>query len=198
MLTISPQPSAPARMMPSRRSLPLPVLPLGGACLALVLSCTELPVRSQDLVGCQLVGGSLQCVPGLTADPQQQIRILDQEIQGNLQLEGAVEQRIEGLRQPELVGQAREGAQLRVRTSLADPNPSGPQTFHWYRRSPGAASWQLISGAGGSTYVPRPEDVGHYLMVVAVVPQADGVKRLPSAAVGPVRPVTPSLRFNLP
>ena len=34
------------------------------------------PLRAQDLVGCQLVGANLQCVPGVTESPQQQIQQL--------------------------------------------------------------------------------------------------------------------------
>jgi len=51
----------------------------------------------QDLVGCQLLEGTLQCVPGTTASPQQQIRILEGEIQRDQALEGAVEQGIRAL-----------------------------------------------------------------------------------------------------
>lgn len=31
------------------------------------------PAAAQDLIGCQLVGATLQCVPGVTESPQQQI-----------------------------------------------------------------------------------------------------------------------------
>ena len=41
---------------------------------------------SQDMVGCQLVGASLQCIPGVTADPQQQIKIMRQEISNDIDL----------------------------------------------------------------------------------------------------------------
>jgi len=54
--------------------------------------------------GCQLVNGSLQCVPGITADPQQQIRDLRQEIGADQALEVAVEQQISGLPHGEQVG----------------------------------------------------------------------------------------------
>jgi hypothetical protein len=67
-----------------------------GLCLSLgpVLSCTS---SAQDLVGCQLVGATLQCVPGVTESPQQQIQQLQQQISSDLLLEGAVQQRIEGV-----------------------------------------------------------------------------------------------------
>jgi hypothetical protein len=154
---------------------------------ALALGGLAAPVQAQDLVGCQLVGASLQCVPGLTADPQQQIRILDQQIQGDLQLEGAVEQRIEGLSRLELAGQATEGALLRTKAIGSGAGLPPVKAYHWYRRSPGSASWILIPAVDGPTYVPREEDVGQMLRVVLVVPQADGVKRVISAPVGPVR-----------
>ena len=39
----------------------------------------------QDLVGCQLTDvGQLQCVPGVSADPQSQIRALRQQISNDL------------------------------------------------------------------------------------------------------------------
>ena len=61
------------------------------------------PATAQDLVGCQLVDGTLQCVPGLTASPQQQIKIMRKEISTDIQLEGAVQQQINGLDDIELV-----------------------------------------------------------------------------------------------
>ncbi len=154
---------------------------------ALVLGGVPAPGPAQDLVGCQLVGASLQCVPGLTADPQQQIRILNQQIQGDLQVEGAVEQRIEGLSRLELAGQATEGALLRAKAIGSAAGLPPAKAYHWYRRSPGSTSWLLIPAVDGPTYVPREEDVGQTLRVVLVVPQADGVKRVISAPVGPVR-----------
>jgi hypothetical protein len=154
---------------------------------ALLLAGLPAPLLAQDLVGCQLVGASLQCVPGLTADPQQQIRILNQQIQGDLQVEGAVEQRIEGLSRLELAGQATEGALLRAKAIGSAAGLPPAKAYHWYRRSPGSASWILIPAVDGPTYVPREEDVGQTLRVVLVVPQADGVKRVISAPVGPVR-----------
>jgi hypothetical protein len=153
---------------------------------ALALGSLPAPVRAQDLVGCQLVGASLQCVPGITADPQQQIRILNQQIQGDLQLEGAVEQRIEGLSRLELAGQATEGALLRAKAIGSGAGLPPAKAYHWYRRSPGSSSWILIPAVDGPTYSPTAEDVGQTVRVVLVVPQADGVKRVSSAPVGPV------------
>lgn len=44
----------------------------------LVLLSTPLAAMAQDLVGCQLVDADLQCVPGVTESPQQQIEGLAQ------------------------------------------------------------------------------------------------------------------------
>lgn len=82
-------------------------------------------LKAQDLVGCQLVQGTLQCVPGITADPQQQIQLLRQEIAGDQQIEGAVQQRIAGLNQLLLQGEARQGALLQA-TATADVLASLP------------------------------------------------------------------------
>ena len=51
------------------------------------------------LVGCRL-GATLQCVPGLTMKPEQQIKVLEQQIAKDQQTEGAIRQTIEGLRAP--------------------------------------------------------------------------------------------------
>jgi hypothetical protein len=154
---------------------------------ALLIAGLPAPLLAQDLVGCQLVGASLQCVPGLTADPQQQIRILNQQIQGDLQVEGAVEQRIEGLSRLELAGQAVEGAVIRAKAIGSGTGLPPAKAFHWYRLSPGAASWILIPAVDGPTYVPQAVDVGQTLRVVLVVPRSDGVRRVISNPVGPVR-----------
>ncbi|MFS6827816.1 hypothetical protein [Cyanobium sp. ATX-6F1] len=69
-----------------RRFRPLTPLALSGLAL---LACAGWPARAQDMLpGCQLVGGTLQCVPGLTADPQQQISVLRQQIGADQKLEG--------------------------------------------------------------------------------------------------------------
>lgn len=139
---------------------------------------------AQDLVGCQLVDGGLQCVPGLTASPQQQIQILQQQINRTQQLEGAVQQRIAGLQSLLLLqGQAVEGGLLAA-SAAADVLAAVPASaFHWYRLAPGQARWQLIPGASGPSYAVTAADVGQAILVVVALPQADGsVQRLASPA----------------
>jgi len=143
--------------------------------------------HSQDLVGCQLVGASLQCVPGVTADPQQQIKIMRQEISNDIQLEGAVQQQINGLQKLVLNGKAQAG-QLLVATAQFDAAMAVPQAnYHWYRLAPGQRSWVLIETAQGTTYVPAAVDIGQQVMVVAVVNDNGKVKRVSSAPIGPIR-----------
>ena len=143
---------------------------------------------AQDLVGCQLVGATLQCVPGVTESPQQQIRQFQKEISNDLQLEGAVQQQINGLQQLVLTGQTAVGALLTA-TAVADAQAALPSArYHWYRMKPGQRTWVLIEGAQGTTYVPGPVDVGQNVMVVAVVNQNGVVKRIASQPIGPVQP----------
>ena len=155
--------------------------------LALVAGALPLTGRAQDLVGCQLLQGSLQCVPGLTADPQQQIRILEGEIRRDQALEGAVEQGITGMRQLLLQGEAREGQLLRASLDADAIAGLPPSAYHWYRRAPGRTSWELIAGAAGPTYSLGPGDVAYQVMVVVAVPSDGGSQRSASAPLGPVR-----------
>jgi hypothetical protein len=156
--------------------------------LALAIPLAVPPAgRSQDLVGCQLVEGTLQCVPGLTANPQQQIRILEGQINRDQALEGAVEQGIAGLRQLVLRGEAREGKLLQAGLD-ADAVAGLPATaYHWYRRPPGRMAWELIAGASGPSYTLRPGDVAYQVMVVVAVPSDGGSQRSASAPLGPVK-----------
>lgn len=163
---------------------PLTVVAVSGLAL---LACSGGPARSQDMLsGCQLVEGTLQCVPGLTEDPQQQIGILRKEIASDQKLNGAIQQRVSGLDGLVLAGQAVEGtliwASLRASSLAGLP----ARAYHWYRRAPGESSWSLIPGANGVTYTPGPADVGRQLVVVVVVPQGGSVKRVSSAPFGPV------------
>ena len=166
------------------------------ALLAAVLALPLLPavpVAAQDLVGCQLVGASLQCVPGVTESPQLQIRQLRQQLSTDLQLEGAVQQQIDGLKRLELSGEAAVGALLTATAgadaaAVAEAAALPQANYHWYRRQPNQNSWVLIESATGTTYLPASIDVGQQVMVVAVVKQNGAVKRLASAPVGPIQP----------
>ena len=165
------------------------------ALAAVAASALVLPLaaRSQDLVGCQLTDdGQLQCVPGISADPQTQIRAMRQEISADLQLESAVQQQINGLQQLVLAGQASEG-QLLSATLTADALAGlPPSAFHWYRRAPGSNSWVLITSTSGSTYRLQPVDVQAQVMVVVSVPSANGgSQRQASKPVGPVQAAQP-------
>ena len=148
---------------------------------------------AQDMLsGCQLVQGELQCVPGVSADPQQQIRDLRQQIATDQNLENAVQQRIEGLQQLVLLGELAQGSLLMANLAAGlaqDPLITlPPGAFHWYRLPAGASQWVLINGASGPSYRLQPADVGSQVMVVIAVPAAAGSQRQMSTPVGPVGP----------
>ena len=167
---------------PFPRALGLAV-PAAAAVIA-----AALPLQAQDLVGCRLVGATLQCVPGVDESPQLQIEQLQQQISTDIQLEGVVQQRINGLQKLVLEGNAAVGAALTA-TALADAHAALPTANNnWYRLNPGQRSWVLYEGANGTTYVPAPVDIGKSLMVVAVVNDNGTVKRVASQPVGPVQP----------
>lgn len=182
--------SAPGSL-PFLPASPLDFLPRHCAArflLPLLLAGAGLPaLRAQDLVGCQLQDGSLQCVPGVTADPQQQIRLLRQDIADDQKIEGAVEQRIAGLDRLVLQGEARQGSLLRASAAGGLPISLPATAFHWYRLAPGRRNWQLIQGAGGATYGLTPADVAYQVMVVVAVPTAGGSQRSVSQVVGPIK-----------
>ncbi|MFM7266775.1 MAG: hypothetical protein ACKOZW_14530 [Cyanobium sp.] len=176
-----PTPTSPTPASPSQ-ALPWPLL----AALLLPLGFPGAGL-GQDLVGCQLVQGTLQCVPGTTASPQQQIRILEGEIQRDQVLEGAVEQGIRDLGALVLVGDARQGQLLRATLSADRAANLPPAAFHWYRRAPARQRWELISGVSGPTYTPVAGDVAYQIMVIVALPTPSGSQRSASAPVGPVR-----------
>jgi len=177
-----PMPLLPALFLRPLRS----ALPAAAATLAAVAAV--LPLQAQDLVGCRLVGANLQCVPGVDESPQLQIEQLQQQISTDIQLEGVVQQRINGLQQLVLEGNAAVGAALTA-TAVADAQAALPSVnYHWYRIKPDQRTWVLIAGANGTTYVPAPVDIGQNVMVVAVVNENGTVKRVASQSVGPVQP----------
>lgn len=158
------------------------------AALAGCLLATAAPRgRAQDLVGCRLVEATLQCLPGVDASPQQQIQILKGEIGADLQQEAMVEQRIDGLRQVVLDGEAMEGNLVRAQLATEPGANLGTVTYHWYRLAPGRNRWELIPAAQGDSYTVSRNDIAYELMVVVVVTTPAGTKRSQSAPVGPVR-----------
>mgnify|MGYP006276039619 CR=1 FL=1 len=165
------------------------------ALAAAVASALALPmaVRGQDLVGCQLTDdGQLQCVPGISADPQTQIRAMRQEISTDLQLESAVQQQINGLQQLALTGKAAEGELLTASLNADALAGLPPSAFHWYRRTPGSGNWVLITNARGTSYRLQPVDVQAKVMVVVAVPSTNGgSQRQASKPVGPVQAAQP-------
>ena len=98
--------------MAAQRSAPLLV--------ALALA-SGLAVQAQDLVGCRLVGASLQCIPGVTESAQQQISTFRDQISADLELEGAIQQQINGLQSLVIAGEAIQGGLLQA-TIQADAN----------------------------------------------------------------------------
>lgn len=160
----------------------IPLL-LGAALLA-----PPSPLRAQDLVGCSLVEGQLSCVPGVSADPQAQIRALRQKIAIDLGQAGAVQQQIEGLAALVLAGEARQGSLLTA--SLGADSLAGlpPTAFHWYRLQPGGSHWLWINTAQGSSYLLTAEDVGSQVMLVVVRSTGATVSRQATASVGPIAP----------
>lgn len=174
---------------PDPRRLRTPWWGLGGAVLLALGGPTAL--HAQDLVGCQLQDGTLQCVPGLDATPQEQIRILRGEIAADQQLEGAVEQRIEGLKQLVLQGQARVGglleASLQGENAAALAAMGSALQYHWYRLAPGRSQWERIPQAQGASYSPTSNDLAYEVMVVVVRSGGGSTQRVASPAVGPVR-----------
>ena len=137
------------------------------------------------LVGCRL-GATLQCVPGLTMKPEQQIKVLEQQIATDQQTEGAIHQTIEGLREFELSGRTSVGSVLKA--SLAfNPDAFEAVQVHWYRRLPEASGWQLVGQVDESSYRLTSEDLGSTVMaVVAMQPNGKEVVRHQSNVLGPI------------
>ena len=142
-----------------RRFQPLAVAFTTALSTAALTTGAITAASAQDMVGCQLVDGLLSCVPGVSPQPQAQINALRSQIATDIQLEGTVQQQINGLQQMVLAGQASEG-QLLQATLTADVLASlPPSAFHWYKLQPGSKQWILIQGASGSTYLIKANDV---------------------------------------
>ena len=138
-------------------------------------------------MGCQLIGGQLECVPGMDhLKPQQQIKVLKQQIDATSQRASELEADIQTLGELELAGEAIAGELLQARWLAANPGGPQPALIHWYRQ--GESGWLLIPAAEGPSYIAQPSDVGLELMAVAIVITPEGHRRLASAPLGPVRP----------
>ena len=138
-------------------------------------------------MGCQLVGGQLECVPGMDhLKPQQQINVLKQQIDANSQRASELQAAIESLGELELAGEAIAGELIEARWLAANPGGPQPTLIHWYRQ--GEQGWLLIPGAVGNGYTAQPSDVGLELMAVAIVITPEGHRRVASTPLGPVRP----------
>ena len=139
------------------------------------------------LMGCQLVGGQLECVPGMDhLKPQQQIKVLKQQIDASSQRASELHAAIQTLGELELAGEAIAGQVIEARWLAAKPAGPKPTLIHWYRQ--GESGWLLIPGAVGSSYTAQPSDVGLELMAVAIVITPEGHQRVASAPLGPVGP----------
>ena len=137
------------------------------------------------LPSCRLESGSLQCVPGLTATPQQQIQVLDGEITNDQQTEGRIVQAIEGLKRFAVVGEAQQQALLRTELEL-DNSAIETVTIHWYRRQ-GNDHWQWVDSASERTYMISADDAGSSVMAVLTETTDQGkVMKTNSNAVGPI------------
>ena len=139
------------------------------------------------LMGCQLIGGQLECVPGMDhLKPQQQIKVLKQQIDASSQRASELQAAIQTLGELELAGEAIAGQVIEARWLAAKPAGPKPTLIHWYRQ--GESGWLLIPGAIGSSYTAQPSDVGLELMAVAIVITPEGHRRVASAPLGPVGP----------
>lgn len=161
---------------------------LGASLIGALYGFCAGPARAQDLVGCQIVDGLLSCVPGVSPQPEAQIKALRSEIATDIQLQGAVQQQINGLNQLVLAGQSVEGQVLAASINADLLASLPPSAFHWYGRKTGSSSWILIQGASGPTYVLRASDISSQVMVVVAQPSSTGSQRQASPAVGPIQP----------
>ena len=162
-------------------------------CLAVVigssLGMTGLLPRPSPgqgvLVGCRL-GATLQCVPGLTLKPEQQIKVLERQIASDQEAEGAISQTIQGLRQFELSGRTSVGHVLNANLDF-NPDDFIAVQVHWYRRLPGESGWQLVGEVDERSYRLKSDDLGASLMaIVAMQQDGAGVIRHQSNVMGPV------------
>ena len=137
------------------------------------------------LVGCRL-GATLQCVPGLTMKPEQQIKVLKQQIATDQQTEGAIRQTIEGLREFELSGRTSVGSVLEAKLDF-NPDAFEAVQVHWYRRLPEASGWQLVGEVDQRSYRLSSADLGSTVIaIVAMQPNGKEVIRHQTNVLGPI------------
>jgi hypothetical protein len=165
----------------------MPTLRLLSLLLGGALAAMPHAGQSQDLVGCSLVEGQLSCVPGVSADPQAQIRALRAQIGATLAQESAVQQQIDGLQSLVLSGEALEGSLLEASLESGQLAGLPPTAFHWYRLRSGGSHWVWIDSAQGPSYRLSAADVGADVMLVVVSTAGTAPSRQASPPVGPVR-----------
>ena len=160
---------------------------VGGSSLVLLAGIDLSAAFGQGMLpGCRLENGNLECVPGLTTTPEDQIQILNDEIQASKQSETAIKQSIAGLKTFVLEGEAEHGSLLKARLML-DGNSIEELHIHWYRRPALSRHWQLIKNAVGSSYQVESDDKNTSLMAVAVIKTNSGeVIRKNSNIFGPI------------
>ena len=106
-------------------------------------------------MGCQLIGGQLECVPGMDhLKPQQQINVLKQQIDATSQRASELQAAIESLGELELAGEAIAGELIEARWLAANPVGPQPTLIHWYRQ--GESGWLLIPEVVDNSYTPNP------------------------------------------
>ena len=137
------------------------------------------------LMGCQLVGGQLDCVPGMNhLTPQQQIKVLKQQTDTAISEASALQGAINRLGQLVLSGEALIGSLIAAEWLNANGGAMQPSAIHWYRQ--GDNGWVLISETATTSYTIQPQDLGLELMAVAIVVTPEGHQRIASTPVGPV------------
>ena len=137
------------------------------------------------LVGCRL-GATLQCVPGLTMTPQQQINVLKQDITPDKMVEGMIVQTIQGRERFELRGDAKVGSLLQT-TLEFNPDEFAEVQVHWYRQNKGDVNWSLVGEVDARAYKLTPQDLDTSVMaVIALKPYNKAVIRHNSNVIGPI------------
>ena len=137
------------------------------------------------LMGCQLVGGQLECVPGMNhLTPQQQIKVLKQQTDTAISEASALQGAINRLGQLVLSGEALIGSLIAAEWLNANGGALQPSAIYWYRQ--GDNGWVLISETATTSYTIQPQDQGLELMAVAIVMTPEGHQRIASTPMGPV------------